>query len=59
MWKSFTGFVDRLAIANFFSEIACAIGFGYTRLPSNHESFPVNYSLVLQLQNLNDLQYTV
>ena len=28
-------------------ETACAIGFGYTRLTSNHKSFPANYSLIL------------
>ena len=37
---------------NFSSEIAsanfCKIGFGYTRLGSNCESFPANYRIILQ-----------
>ena len=44
------------------SEIACAISLGHTRLLSNSECFPANYSLVLQPRNfftLNDLQYKV
>ena len=54
--EKFNGF--RGSIGN--SEIACAIGLGHARLLSNCKYFPVNYSLVLQLQNfstLNDLQY--
>ena len=42
------------------SETVCTIGFSHTRLPSNCERCPANYSLVLQPQNfstLNDLQY--
>ena len=34
--------VNRL-LQKFSSEIACAIGFGYTRLASNCESFPAFY----------------
>ena len=30
---------------NFSGEMTCAIGFGYIRLTSNCESFPVSYSL--------------
>ena len=55
-------FVDRLVPQNFSSEIACTIGFGRGRLPSNCKTFLANESLVLQLQNLStliDLQYTV
>ena len=36
-WKGFAVFADRSVTVNFSSEIACAIGFGHTRLPSNHE----------------------
>ena len=39
-WKSFVVFVDRLVPQNFPSEIACAVGLGHARLPSNCESFP-------------------
>ena len=46
-WKIFTVFVDQSIITKLSSEIACAIGFAHTRLPSNCECFPVNYSLVL------------
>ena len=55
-------FADRLVTAKLSNEIACAIGFGHTRLPSNRECFSVNYSLFLQPQNVstsNDLQYMV
>ena len=50
-WKSFAVSTDRLVLQNFSSEIACAIGLGHARLPSNHECFPVDYSLVLQPWN--------
>ena len=29
-----------LLLRNFSNEIACAVGFGYTRLTSNHKNFP-------------------
>ena len=42
-------FADRLVtVLSFFSEIACAIGFGYARLAANRKSFPANYSLIMQ-----------
>ena len=44
-WKSFMVFVDRLVTMKLSSEIACAVGFGHARLPSNHKCFPANYSL--------------
>ena len=47
-WKSFVVFMDGSVLQNFSSETACTIGFGHARLPSNCESVPVNYSLVLQ-----------
>ena len=43
-------------------KIACGISFGHTRLLSNCECFPANYSLVSQPQNFsisNDLQGTI
>ena len=58
-WKSFVVFTDRSVPQNFSSEIACALGLGHERPPSNCKSFPANYSLVLQLWNFstsNDLQ---
>ena len=61
-WKSFAVFVDRSVPRNFSNEIAFAVGLSHARPPSNHESFPVNKNLVLQLRNFstsNDLQYTV
>ena len=46
-WKSFS-FNRLIGNCKTFSKIACAIGFGHTRLPSNLKCFPANYSLVLQ-----------
>ena len=37
--EKFYGFCE-LKLQNFSSEIACAIGFGHTRLPSNRRTFP-------------------
>ena len=34
--------MDRLVITKFSNEIACAIGFGYTRLTPSCRKFPVN-----------------
>ena len=39
MWKSFVAFVDQLVTAKLSTEIAYAIGFGHTGLPSNCECF--------------------
>ena len=58
-WKSFAVFMDQ-SVLQFSSEIACAVGFGNARPPSNR--FPANYNLVLQPQNFstsNNLQYMV
>ena len=43
---------------NFSSEIAYAIGFGYTRLASNYncKSFPANYSLILHTAKVFHLE---
>ena len=38
------GFMDRSVTVKLSSEIACAIGFGHTRLLSNHKCFPANFS---------------
>ena len=43
-WTSFAVFVHRSVVANFSSENACAICFGYARLTSSRESFLENYS---------------
>ena len=40
-WKSFLVFADQSIIS---SEIACAIGFGYTRVTSNHK-ISANYTV--------------
>ena len=62
-WKSFVVFVDQLVNTNFSSELVIILLYNtYTRLPCNHECFPVNYSSFLQSWNfftLNDLQYMV
>ena len=59
-FRGFRGSIGNHEI--FSSEIDCAIGLGHARLPSNHECFPANYSLVLQPWNFStasDLQYMV
>ena len=50
--QSLAVFTDQSVWQNFSSEIAYAVGFGYTRLASNysHKSFPANYSLILHRQ---------
>ena len=40
--KSYAVFADRSIIVELSSEIASAIGFGYTRLMFNHKSTPAN-----------------
>ena len=55
-------FTNQLVTEKLYSEIACAIDFGHTSLPSNCKCFSVNYGLALQPQNFstsNNLQYMV
>ena len=47
--------IDRLP-QNFICEIACAIGFGYTRLTSNRKSFPVDCSSILHAAKVFHLE---
>ena len=54
--EKFGGFADRSVKQNFSSEIVCVIGFDHTRLLSNHEYFPANYSLVLHTMKLFHLE---
>ena len=46
--EKFCSFHGSISTTNFFSQIACAVGLGHARLPSNHKCFPANYNLVLQ-----------
>ena len=48
--------IDRSS-QKFLSEIDCAAGFCYTSLTSNHESFPVNYSLILHTTKVFHLEW--
>ena len=51
--EKFCGFCRLIGNHKCFSVkyVACAVGLGHARLPSNRECFPVNHSLVLQPQN--------
>ena len=39
--EKYCGFHGSIGITKLSSEIACVVGLGHARPPSNHESFPI------------------